>query len=335
MQNVWARPSEKWHKITQVVPDGIQIQYVGEVNVQHGGVPQQTPVDESGAQQLQNARQIGKEQLQLFTNKEKSPVEEARRKETLALGKAVLEGYYNISLDKLDQTGELASEETRLEIRRRKLIIRTLIHEDKAVKALTGDKDSHVKWKTQIFATYARKMIEAAIVSLIGDDNVNAMNSLLSAYHACRIVAGDAQKRREVAVVPSSAKEALLTGDGLTLLQRSESKDIVAEALKCSKLISSQQTTNFQQIAEVKTQQVQQQQVPLMNTFQMNQRQFNNWKFGRRFFNFGASNNQFVPFNSQNNYEQWEISCSQFLVGIIKQMDGELSKLGTIQMLPK
>ncbi|KAA6392863.1 MAG: hypothetical protein EZS28_011607 [Streblomastix strix] len=319
-------PFEKWRKMAQVGPEGIQIQQGGEMNVQHGGVPQPTPGDESGAQQLQNARQTGKEWLQPFTNKGMSPEEEARRKEMLALGKAVLEGYYHVSLDKLDQTGERAYEETRLEIRRREQMIRTLIHEDKAVKALAGDKDSQIERETQIFAIHAQEMIEAAIVSLIGDDNVSAMNSLLSAHHACRIVAGDAQKRREVAVVPSSAKEALLTGGGLTLLLGSESKAIVAEALKSSKLISSQQTTNIQQIADDKTQQVQQQQVPFMNTFQQNQRQFNNRKFGRRFPNFGASNSQFVPFNSQNNYGQWGNQWQQ-LPGWSQQANG----WGTIQ----
>lgn len=30
-----------------------------------------------------------------------------------------------------------------------------------------------------------------------------------------------------------------------------------------------------------------------------------------------------------------EISGSNFLIGVNKQMDGELSKLGTIQMFPK
>ncbi|KAA6367136.1 MAG: hypothetical protein EZS28_037337, partial [Streblomastix strix] len=74
--------------------------------------------------------------------------EEARRKEILALGKAVLEGYYHVSLDKLDQTGERASEETRLEIRRREQMIRTLIHEDKAAKAIAGEKDSPVERET-------------------------------------------------------------------------------------------------------------------------------------------------------------------------------------------
>ncbi|KAA6373482.1 MAG: hypothetical protein EZS28_030991 [Streblomastix strix] len=129
--------------------------------------------------------------------------------EMMALGKAVLEGYYHVSLNKLDQTGERESEETRLEIRRREQMIHTPIHEDKAV------------------------------ISLNSDDNVT----------------GDAQKRREVAIVPSSAKKALLTGGGLTILLGSESKAIVAEALKSSKLIAAQQTTNFQQIAEDKTQQ--------------------------------------------------------------------------------
>ncbi|KAA6400394.1 MAG: hypothetical protein EZS28_004083 [Streblomastix strix] len=294
---------------------------IDELNVQLGGLPNGTPAVDSGGQNDQNARAKGREWLQPFTNKGLSPEEEARRKEILALGKAVLEGYYHVSLDKLDQTGERASEETRLEIRRREQMIRTLIHEDKAAKAIAGEKDSPVERETQIFAIHAQKMIEAAIVSLIGEDNVSAMNSLLSAHHACRIVAGDAQKRREVAVVPSGAKEALLTGGGLTLLLGSESKAIVAEALKSSKLISTQQTSNIQQVTDDKTQQLQQQQVPFMNNFQQNQRYFNNKKFNRRFSNFNTPVNQFVPYNSQTNYGQWG-NQQQQLPGWNQQMSG-------------
>ncbi|KAA6376310.1 MAG: hypothetical protein EZS28_028164, partial [Streblomastix strix] len=77
--------------MAQVGHDGIKIQQAGETKVQHGGVPQSTPADGNVAQQLQNARQTGKEWLQPFTNKGMSPEEQARRKELLALVKAVLE----------------------------------------------------------------------------------------------------------------------------------------------------------------------------------------------------------------------------------------------------
>ncbi|KAA6390235.1 MAG: hypothetical protein EZS28_014237 [Streblomastix strix] len=228
-------------------PEGTQILQIDELNVQLGELPKGAPAVDSGRQNDQNAHAKGKKWLQPFTNKGLSPEVDARRKEILALGKAMLEGYYHISLDKLDQTGERASEEIRFEIHRREQMIRTLIHEDKTAKAIADEKDSPVERETQIFAIHAQKMIEAVIVSLIGNDNVSAMNLQLSAHHACRIVAGDASKRREVAVVPSGAKEALLTGGGLTPLLGSESKAIVAEELKSSKLISSQQTVNSSQ----------------------------------------------------------------------------------------
>ncbi|KAA6356608.1 MAG: hypothetical protein EZS28_047865, partial [Streblomastix strix] len=109
---------------------------IDELNIQLSGLPKWTLAVDSGGQNDQNARAKGREWLQPFTNKGLSPEEEARRKEILALGKAVLEGYYHISLDKLDQTGQRASGETRLQIRRREQMIRTLIHEDKAAKAI-------------------------------------------------------------------------------------------------------------------------------------------------------------------------------------------------------
>ncbi|KAA6386517.1 MAG: hypothetical protein EZS28_017953, partial [Streblomastix strix] len=49
---VWPKPEvygpdpfEKWRKMAQVGPEGIQIQQVGEMNVQHGGVQQPMPRD--------------------------------------------------------------------------------------------------------------------------------------------------------------------------------------------------------------------------------------------------------------------------------------------------
>ncbi|KAA6379590.1 MAG: hypothetical protein EZS28_024883 [Streblomastix strix] len=163
-----------WSNVQQAGPEGIKIQQVSEMTVQNGGVLKPTTADESGAHQSQNACHTGREWLQPFTNKGLSPKEEAGRKEMLTLENAVLENYYHIIKDKLDQANERASEETRMEITRREQMIRILFHKDKAVKALPGDKFSPVERETQIFAIHAQNMIEAAIISLIVESNVIA-----------------------------------------------------------------------------------------------------------------------------------------------------------------
>ncbi|KAA6400954.1 MAG: hypothetical protein EZS28_003517 [Streblomastix strix] len=134
-------------------------------------------------------------------------------------------------MDELIQTIERASEETRLEIRRRVQMVSILTHEDKAKKAFACDKVSQIEQELQNFAIRAQMMIKAAKVSLI---------------------AGNALKRREVAVIPSCAKEALLTGDGIILQLDSESKATIAEELKSLMQISTQLTTCFQPIADDK-----------------------------------------------------------------------------------
>ncbi|KAA6339441.1 MAG: hypothetical protein EZS28_052613 [Streblomastix strix] len=105
-------------------------------------------------------------------------------------------------------------------------MIQLLLHEDKQVPELVGLLESQIERETQTFAVHAQKMIEAAIMQLIGEDNERVLNSLLSALHAYQIVAGDAQKHREMTVVNDGTRQVPETRDGAMLLLGNETKNL-------------------------------------------------------------------------------------------------------------
>ncbi|KAA6360092.1 MAG: hypothetical protein EZS28_044381 [Streblomastix strix] len=223
---------------------------IDQPNIQPGGMRDVQAQRQDGIQPLK-AGNDRHDWLKPFTNKGLTPAEEARRLEILELGKAVFEGYYGRKLKDLDQTGERAQPEVRSDIRRREQMIKLLLHEDKQIAELAGANDLPNERETQIFAVHSQKMIEAAIMQLIGGDREGTLNSLLSAHHACRIVAGDAQKRREMAVVNEDVRKVLETGGGVTLLLGNESKSIANEVLKNQKL--TQQTSKSQNSSQLQS----------------------------------------------------------------------------------
>ncbi|KAA6318191.1 MAG: hypothetical protein EZS28_054978, partial [Streblomastix strix] len=152
------------------------------------------------------------------------------------MGMMVLSKYYGADFQKMDQTGERASEEMRNEIRRREPSIRPFIHEDKQAPTMAGDKDIQSERETQVFEIHGMKMLEAGIIQLAGNNKELCMNSMLSAHHALRIIAGDAQNRREISVVPEEAQNVLKTGGSVTTLLGKDSKEKVEEVLKHQKL---------------------------------------------------------------------------------------------------
>ncbi|KAA6387218.1 MAG: hypothetical protein EZS28_017253 [Streblomastix strix] len=154
------------------------------------------------------------------------------------LQKEVLEGYQGTKLENLDTTGERASLEVRSDIKRREMAIRQRVSDEKDAAILAGAQDLRDERETQRFAIHGIKMTEAAMTDMIMGSKKMVMNELLSTNHALRIIAGDAQIQREVAIAPKDAKEVLQTGGGATLLYGSESKKKVEEVLKHSKLIA-------------------------------------------------------------------------------------------------
>ncbi|KAA6387874.1 MAG: hypothetical protein EZS28_016599 [Streblomastix strix] len=220
--------------------------------------------------------------------------QQERRKIDKGMCMMVLSKYYGTDFQQKDQTGERASEEMLNEIRRRELSIRPFIHEDKQAPTMTGDKDIKNKRETQVFTFRGIKMLEAGIIQLSGNGKKLCMNSMLTAHHALRIIANDAQNRREISVIPEEAKNVLKTGGSVTTLLGKDSKEKVEEVLKHQKLNKAAHTnkignsafdTNYQQ--------------------QMNN-QINNTR-GRsviRRSKFPYQRQSFIPFGANGSYSQ-------------------------------
>ncbi|KAA6376490.1 MAG: hypothetical protein EZS28_027982, partial [Streblomastix strix] len=159
------------------------------------------------------------------------------------LQKEVLEGYYGTKLENLDMTGERASLEVRSDIKRREMTIRQWMRDEKDTAILAGAQNLPDERETQRFAIHGIKMTEAAMADMIMGNKEMVMNKLLSTNHTLRIIAGDAQMQREVAIALKDAKEVLKTCGGATLLYGSESKKKIEEVIKYSKLIANQEST--------------------------------------------------------------------------------------------
>jgi hypothetical protein len=86
---------------------------------------------------------------------------------------------------------ERATEELRSEIKRRELLIRSLLHEDKDAPPIASEDDLPEIRELQKLAIHTMKMLEAAAVQLISGDRQGCMNSILSGHHGARIVIGD------------------------------------------------------------------------------------------------------------------------------------------------
>ncbi|KAA6356310.1 MAG: hypothetical protein EZS28_048163 [Streblomastix strix] len=117
-------------------------------------------------------------------------------------------------MEKLDSTGERALSEVWWE----------LCGQSKDVQSIVGE------------------TIEAGAWQTIAEDRTGIMNAFLSIHHAARILAGNAQQRREVAVAPKEAKKVLSGGGSIMSLFGDESKHILAEVVKTQRLIDSQRS---------------------------------------------------------------------------------------------
>ncbi|KAA6359849.1 MAG: hypothetical protein EZS28_044625 [Streblomastix strix] len=89
---------------------------------------------------------------------------------------------------------------------------------DKQELILVGNVDIPFETKTQVFAIHGMKMLQAGIVQLSGNNKAMCMNSMLSAHHTLRIVAGVSKNRHEVCVVSEHAKRVLKTDGSITAL---------------------------------------------------------------------------------------------------------------------
>ncbi|KAA6313485.1 MAG: hypothetical protein EZS28_055745, partial [Streblomastix strix] len=73
----------------------------------------------------------------------------------------------------------------------------------------TGEGDANVEVETSQFAVLIQRACVAGSAAMIQEDPVAVQRFFLTMHHAARIIAGDAQQRRELALVNGQFKEAL------------------------------------------------------------------------------------------------------------------------------
>ncbi|KAA6365867.1 MAG: hypothetical protein EZS28_038606 [Streblomastix strix] len=195
------------------------------------------------AQQAQIDAGGDQDWLQVFRSKGLTPEQTKAIKEVKDIQREVLEGYYGRKMEKMELTGERAPPELRAEIKKREFTVREWIINEKGAPVLAGTNDLQDERQTQVIAIHRIKMTKAGITQLIYDDKRGVMNSLPSPNHAMRIIAGDAQQRQELAIVPQIAREVLKSGGGVTTLLGYESRKKVEDVMKHAKLISTKENT--------------------------------------------------------------------------------------------
>ncbi|KAA6354375.1 MAG: hypothetical protein EZS28_050098, partial [Streblomastix strix] len=93
-----------------------------------------------------------------------------------------------------------------------------------------GENDLEVEVETQKFAVLAQHACVAAETALIFGDVREATRQILTAHNANRIIAGDAQQRREVALVADQFKNVLGKNASVYKVLGEQSKQVIRES---------------------------------------------------------------------------------------------------------
>ncbi|KAA6359678.1 MAG: hypothetical protein EZS28_044796, partial [Streblomastix strix] len=101
----------------------------------------------------------------------------------------------------------------------------------------TGEGDANVEVETSQFAVLIQRACVAGSAAMIQEDPVAVQRFFLTIHHAARIIAGDAQQRRELALVNEQFKEALGKGGDAYSVLGKLSKDRIKEQVQINKVI--------------------------------------------------------------------------------------------------
>ncbi|KAA6378129.1 MAG: hypothetical protein EZS28_026344 [Streblomastix strix] len=157
-------------------------------------IAQQQPVEP----ELPSQQQINDENaillfIQGLLNKTARTPEERRYRQQVASAQKLIEQYYDEPAAKLDPPGERASKRTRQQL------------EDQIDQTI-GDKDLEFEAELCKLSVNAQRASAAAITSLAVGDQQSATMWMLVSHHLNRIIAGEAQAKREAALMPDSLK---------------------------------------------------------------------------------------------------------------------------------
>ncbi|KAA6331767.1 MAG: hypothetical protein EZS28_053352, partial [Streblomastix strix] len=170
--------------------------------------------------------------------------EEKRRAEQLASAVKLVEQYYSTKAEDYDPTSERATQRVREALLDRVDMTLSLEFNKKNAVDHSGANDPEYEADVCKFSVAAEQASFAAISSLAIGDSKSATMWMLTNHHLCRVIAGDAQQRREMELLPPELRGILGKEAGSVAVLGSQSKKKLAENAKTIKLIQSKETAN-------------------------------------------------------------------------------------------
>ncbi|KAA6359283.1 MAG: hypothetical protein EZS28_045190 [Streblomastix strix] len=145
--------------------------------------------------------------------------------------------YYKKKAADLDPTEEVATQHERELLPQREDEMLGLELNKFGVHPSTGEGDANVEVETSQFAVLIRRARVDGSAAMIQEDAVAMQRFFLTIHHAARIIAGDVQQRRELALVNEQFKEALGKGGGADSVLGKLSKDRIKGQVQINKVI--------------------------------------------------------------------------------------------------
>ncbi|KAA6402227.1 MAG: hypothetical protein EZS28_002242 [Streblomastix strix] len=149
----------------------------------------------------------------------------------------IYEQYYKKKAADLDSTGKRVSKhEHTLLLQRKDEMLGPELNKF-GVHPSTGEGDAKAEVETSQFAVLIQRACVAGSAAMTQEDPVAVQRFFLTIHHAERIIAGDTQQRRELALVNEQFKEALGKGDDAYGVLGKLSKDRIKEQVQINQVI--------------------------------------------------------------------------------------------------
>ncbi|KAA6377168.1 MAG: hypothetical protein EZS28_027304, partial [Streblomastix strix] len=182
-------------------------------------------------------------------------VEAKHLKQQLDATTKLFENYYGKKAAQILPTGEHATKREKELLLRRDDLTQGLEMNARGAPESIGASDAEEEVETEQFAVLVQHSLVAATAALVQGDFQAAQQFILTSHHAARIIASEAQRRREMALINPEFRSALgKEGDAFGVISK-ESVEKIKELHQIKKLISTptveQQTaTQTKSIAE-------------------------------------------------------------------------------------
>ncbi|KAA6389659.1 MAG: hypothetical protein EZS28_014811, partial [Streblomastix strix] len=163
--------------------------------------------------------------------------EETQRTQLLDVAKKVFVKYYKQKERVLDSTSERANKLERERLLEKDEDIVGLELNEKEVNSQSGEINQEVQVESKRFAVLAQHACVAAETALIFGDVREATCQILTANNANRIIAGEAQQKREVALISDQFKDVFRKNATVYKVLGEQSKQAIRESAKIAKIL--------------------------------------------------------------------------------------------------